>query len=443
MEMSIIKKNAFKRRNLLNEEDITKYDVLREFSNRNLIDTSYAARSLMTTIKNYFKANNIETTVLTIRGKQTDMFRGIARGLWNQEHRHISPEFNPFNKDRNYYNHHALDALIIAGLSNQKTLKYLFDLETTKKETYVTKKDTGEVFDLDPAEDSSLLKFLKNVGNLDDKDIRFSWKVDKKINRSFSNQTIYSTRKYDNDEYLIQTHKNIYEMKQEDLSKIFEDEKESEKLLIYQHDRGTFDLIKKAYLQYKHEKFPLKAYMEQHGKIKKNGVGPYVTNLKYRKEKLGNHIDITKSTTKNKKEVLLQIRPYRTDIYKDSNDNYKFVTIRYADFSSDAKGYYIDKNLYAEKLQQKGISENFKFTNSFHTNEIIALKRKDEEFGYYRFVGTNNDVTNKIEIKSINKKDNKRNTPAIGKKIEKIYKYAVSPAGRIKRVENERLTLVR
>ena len=436
-------KNAFKRRNLLNEEDITKYDVLREFSNRNLIDTSYAARSLMTTIKNYFKANNIETTVLTIRGKQTDMFRGIARGLWNQEHRHISPEFNPFNKDRNYYNHHALDALIIAGLSNQKTLKYLFDLETTKKETYVTKKDTGEVFDLDPAEDSSLLKFLKNVGNLDDKDIRFSWKVDKKINRSFSNQTIYSTRKYDNDEYLIQTHKNIYEMKQEDLSKIFEDEKESEKLLIYQHDRGTFDLIKKAYLQYKHEKFPLKAYMEQHGKIKKNGVGPYVTNLKYRKEKLGNHIDITKSTTKNKKEVLLQIRPYRTDIYKDSNDNYKFVTIRYADFSSDAKGYYIDKNLYAEKLQQKGISENFKFTNSFHTNEIIAFKRKDEEFGYYRFVGTNNDVRNQIEIKSINKKDNKQNMPAIGKKIEKIYKYAVSPAGRIKRVENERLTLVR
>ena len=34
-------------------------------------------------------------------------------------------------------------------------------------------------------------------------------------------------------------------MKQEDLSKIFEDEKESEKLLIYQHDRGTFDLIKR------------------------------------------------------------------------------------------------------------------------------------------------------------------------------------------------------
>jgi len=44
------------------------------------------------------------------------------------------PRVNPFNKDRNYYNHHALDALIIAGLSNQKTLKYLFDLETTKKE---------------------------------------------------------------------------------------------------------------------------------------------------------------------------------------------------------------------------------------------------------------------------------------------------------------------
>ena len=65
------------REEILNEEDITKYDVLREFSNRNLIDTSYAARSLMTTIKNYFKANNIETTVLTI--KQTDMFSECKR----------------------------------------------------------------------------------------------------------------------------------------------------------------------------------------------------------------------------------------------------------------------------------------------------------------------------------------------------------------------------
>lgn len=436
-------KNQNKRRNLLNEEDITKYDMLKEFTGRNLVDTSYAARSLMTTIKRYFKSNDIKTTVLTIRGKQTDMFRGIARGLWNQDNQHVSPDLNPFNKDRDYYSHHALDALIIAALSNQKTLKYLFELETTKSESYTIRKDRGDQFIADPTTDSVLIKFLKSIGKLEDKDIRFSWKVDKKINRSFSDQTIYSTRKYDGEHYVIAKYKNIYEMEKKDLHKILENEKESEKLLVYQHDRQTFNLIKQAYLQYKHEKLPLKAYMDEHGKIKKNGVGPFVTNLKYRKNRLGVHLDITKDKTKNKKEVLLTIRPFRTDIYIDDMNRYKMVTIRYADFSMDSRGYYIEENLYHQKLKEKGISDKFKFEYSFYTGEIMAIKNKSEEIYYLRFIGTSNDSSNGIELKSINKKDDKRIFRTIGRNTEQINKYAVSPAGRIKKVQSEQLTLVR
>lgn len=437
------KKNVKKRKNLLNEEDITKYDSLEEFVNRNLIDTSYAARSLMTTLKTYFKSNEINTTVVTIKGKQTSMFRGIARGLWNHEYRNLPVDLNPFNKDRNKYIHHAVDALIIAGLSNQKTLKYLFELETTKKEKYVARQDTGEIFNVDPTRDSKLIKFLKNIGKIKDNDVRFSWKVDKKINRGFSDQTIYSTRQYEGKEYVINTYKNIYELDSKKLSNIFENEKESEKLLVYQHDRKTYDLIKSAFLQYKHENYPLKAFMQEHGKIRKNNVGPEVNNLKYRKNVLGNHIDITKKQTKNKKEVLLQISPYRIDIYKDENENYKFVTIRFADFSLDDKGYYIDNNLYKEKLKQKKINKNYKYVFSFNRNEVFQIKEKEKEIETYRFIGIGSDSDNKIELKSINQRDEKRVIKTIGRGTEIINKYAASPAGRINKVCNEKLTLVR
>lgn len=435
------KKNPRKRKNLLNEEDITKFDSLEEFTKRNLVDTSYAARSLMTTIKNYFKANDINTKVHTIRGKQTSMFRSRARALWNQEHRHVSVELNPFNKDRNQYRHHAIDALIIAALSNHKTFKYLFELEPTKKESFVTKTSTGEVFIPDPIKDERLMKLLKSIGEIEDAQIRFSWKIDRKINRSFSNQTIYSTRNYEGEEYVIFTYKNIYEKTSDELSNILE--KNQEKLLVYQHDRETYKLILKAFSQYKHEKYPLKAYMEEHGKIRKNGVGPFVTNLKYRHRKLGEHIDITKPQTKNKKEVLLTISPYRIDIYKNKKNVYKFVTVRYADFSLDEKGYFINKDLYNRKLKDKKIDNTFEFLFSFNRNEIFEMKVKNKNIERYRFITISNDKNNIVELKSIEQFDEKRVFASIGRNTELINKYAVSPAGRINKIAKEELTLVR
>ena len=70
-----------KKANLLIEEDITKYDVAKKFINRNLVDTSYACRSVMNTLQHYFQDNDIHTKVHTIRGQATNTFRKRIRNV--------------------------------------------------------------------------------------------------------------------------------------------------------------------------------------------------------------------------------------------------------------------------------------------------------------------------------------------------------------------------
>ena len=50
-----------KRGNLLFKEDITKFSVIQQFINRNLVDTSYACRVVLNTLSDYFKDNGIDT----------------------------------------------------------------------------------------------------------------------------------------------------------------------------------------------------------------------------------------------------------------------------------------------------------------------------------------------------------------------------------------------
>ena len=59
----------------MNEKDITKIEVIKEFINRNLVDTSYACRTVLNTLQNYFKDNGIDTKVHTVNGRVTDLFR--------------------------------------------------------------------------------------------------------------------------------------------------------------------------------------------------------------------------------------------------------------------------------------------------------------------------------------------------------------------------------
>ena len=69
------KYNNKKKGNLLFKEDITKFSVIQQFINRNLVDTSYACRVVLNTLSDYFKDNGIDTKVHTVVGKLTNKLR--------------------------------------------------------------------------------------------------------------------------------------------------------------------------------------------------------------------------------------------------------------------------------------------------------------------------------------------------------------------------------
>ena len=424
-----------KKLNLLNQEDVSKYANMQEFVARNLIDTSYAIRSIMTTIKNYCKINNIDSKVYTVKGKFTSDFRNKV-GL---------------KKDRDFYIHHAIDALIIAGSKNQKMFNKAYQFETIEETTYY--KETGETVDFDasPLEDKQFLQFVNGLKDIKSLPEYFSYKVDRKTNRQFADQTIYSTRKYEDGEYVIKNYGDIYGKDGESLKKLFVDQN-SDKLLMYRNDIETYNLFKEIYEFYKNEKNPFAKYKEEHGPIRKyskKGNGPIITKVKYIDSKLGNHLSISKNyNVSNKNVVLLQTSPYRTDIYQSKDGTYKFLTIRRYHVKQINEINVIDSKLYNQLKTLKNINDEDQFLFSLNRNDIINLIRlddndteKNKQLKLFRFIATNNDKTNTIEIKKIECKTEKQTMISIGKKIVKLEKYNVSPTGKWFKVEKEVLKL--
>ena len=120
-----------KRNNLLEEQDISKEDVAKSFINRNLVDTSYACRTVLNTLQHYFKDNEIDTKVHTIRGQATNIFRKKIN----------------LSKDREQdYFHHAIDALIIASIKKVGNIKQYMYLDKGVTLKDIVNEETGEVF---------------------------------------------------------------------------------------------------------------------------------------------------------------------------------------------------------------------------------------------------------------------------------------------------------
>lgn len=482
-----------KRNNLLFEKDINKYDVIKEFINRNMIDTSYANRVVLNTLQDYFKDNEIDTKVHTINGRLTDLFRKRIN--------------LPKDRDEDYL-HHAIDALIVASIKKLRLLNgYLakYDLDTIYDEM------TGEIKDipddkalLDPKYFSFILD-LKTIYDESNKyyngiiprdkmtfnPIKISHKVDTKPNRQIADETIYSTRKIDGADMLIQKYpdkKNpdIYGKKFTNLAEDIINGK-SDKYLMAKHDPQTFqkfvDIVMDHFETYKDStEFykkdkkgqykivgdnPLYIYKEQFGpvtKYAKKNNGPVVNSLKYVQEKLGNHIDISKNyDTQNKKVILKQISPYRTDIYKCQDGKYRFVTVRYKDvfYKQSTNTYVIDKEWYEKEKQRKNISDKDEFQFSMHRDELIGVSKKENQKYIYdsstenegitryydgetleilKFTATNDDTQGTIEVKPTYTYCKKRLRPGVGT-FAIVKKYSTDVLGNIYEVKNSKLKL--
>ncbi|MCD7809467.1 MAG: type II CRISPR RNA-guided endonuclease Cas9 [Erysipelotrichaceae bacterium] len=479
--------NAKKRSYLLCEDDITKFDVIQKFINRNLVDTSYACRSVMNTLQNYFKDNEIPTKVHTIKGSATHAFR--TRIKLDKE------------RDEDYY-HHAIDALIVASLKKLDLINsYLMKVDFDQ----IYNEETGEIYpvkDDNAYLDDKYISFVANLKNIYRESVQYSFgyitrqdmhyqpikishKVDTKPNRQIANETIYSTRIVGDEEKLVEKYKDIYEPKFDKLTNDIINGN-TDKYIMAHKDPQTFKIIsdiilnhfnefnasKEYYVKDSKGKYalkgtnPLAVYKDEFGKIKKyskKGNGPEITSIKYYSEKLGNHCDITSKytndelTTHNKHIILKQISPYRTDFYVSPEGKYNFVTVRYNNvfYSKTKQKYIIDKVWYEDQKLNKKIDDTWTFVCSMHHDELIGIVKNpgqkyiyDEsterggETRYYdghtveilKFTATNDDKKGTFEVKPINNYCKKQLMPTVSTCIL-IKKFATDVLGNMYEVK--------
>ncbi len=477
-----------KKKNLLDERDITKYDVIKDFINRNLVDTSYACRTVLNTLQNYYKDNEISTKVYTINGHVTNFFRKQIK----------------LNKNRDADNlHHAVDALIVASVKKldllntylaKYTIDHFYDEETgeiiqiPEENEYLNHDYIRYIIDLKSLyeESSKYYQYLLNRNDMHFAPIKISHKIDTKPNRQVADETIYSTRVTENGEWLVKKIKDIYADEKENKNMISEIINGKSSLLMKKNDPQTYAQIEEIVLHhfierkdnkdfYKFNKGkyelvgenPLKAYKNEFGPIRKyskKGNGPEIISAKYYVEKLGNHQDISNNyNVDNKKVIIKQVSPYRTDFYLCANGKYKFVTVRYKDihFEKSINKYVIDSDWYQSQLDTKGITKEDKFQFSLHHHELVAIKKKPGDMFVYdeskdndgetiyhdgviyeilKFTATNNDLAGKFEVKPRYKTCKKQLMPTVSTMIS-MKKYATDVLGNLYEVTDNKLKL--
>lgn len=338
-----------KKEYLLEERDINRFSVQKDFINRNLVDTRYATRELMNLLRSYFRVNDLDVKVKSINGG----FTSFLRKKWK------------FKKERNQgYKHHAEDALVIANADF--IFKEWKKLDTTNKvmeNQTVEEQQAENMLGIETDDEyKEIFVIPRQIQSIKDfKDYKYSHRVDKKINRKLVDELVHSTREdIKGNRIIINSIKNLYDKDNGELKKIFN--KPPGKLLMYHHDPQTYQKLKTIMEQYSNEKNPLYKYHEETGnyltKYSKKDNGPIVKKIKYYGKKLNVHRDITGHYLNSRNKIVkLSLKPYRFDVYLD-NDVYKLVTVKYLDVIKKDGYYEIDLKAYKEAKRQKKQMKN-------------------------------------------------------------------------------------
>lgn len=139
------------------------------------------------------------------------------------------------------------------------------------------------------------------------------------------------------------------------------------------------------------------------------------------------------------------------------------VTIRYKDVSfKESIGLYcIDRDWYQAEKVKKQISDEAIFLCSLHHDELVGIVKKEGQKYIYddsiesdgntkyhdgvtsevlKFVATNDDIKNKLEVKPIYKKTKERKFPVVGTFVD-VKKYATDVLGNMYEVRDNNLKL--
>ena len=418
--------NQKKRDYLLEMRDVKHNEELqREFINRNLVDTQYAMRSFSMNLRSFFKVNNIDTKVLSIRGSFTAALRRRAR----------------FDKEREKgHAHHAIDALIVAAIGRMRIFDFFstFDMNETGA---VFHKETGEILDDEEVFDNKFINFIRNLRNYESK-IKYSHKVDRKPNRTLSNQTIYATREKDGEIYTIGKYNNIYNLDRQEAEKLIKKLiKRPEDFFIAKYNPDVLETILKIIEDYKNSSNPFAAYYDDHGYILKDGKVP-VKTLRYYRERAGVHMDITHKYESSRNPVILKsIKSVRIDLYLNHEGKYKYIGVPYHWFKKEGSRYVLNMEKYNEEKAKsyKQIDDSYEFQFSLYKNDLFSYEKDGEQ--YFRiFRGDNSPRENKLEVDYVSK-----SAKAINERlylypstIKNVIKYNVDILGNTYKISKEK-----
>lgn len=438
--------NDNKKENLLMEQDIKQREIIKGYISRNTNDTRYASKVICNELQRFFIGNNIDTSIKVINGAITNQLRKAT--------------FHYQKNLKNDFKNYAQNAMICcyAGLSLNHYNSEFINIETGK----ILDKDALEKLDKEERAGylflsgwdikTKILKFNHKI--------KISHKIDTKVNRLISDQTIYGTRMVNGEYYTVHKIKNIYDNKEyERLKKKLVNDKE--KFLMYRNDNKTWEKLEEIIALYPKVKgSPFKEHLDKVGPLRKYAKkdnGPIITELKYLGHKIGKGIDITHKYEGAKNRVVMEsLKQFRGDVYYDHNEKcYNIVPIRYADFTIQRNQYVMTNETYQKLLQGEGLIEagetienlnanGHEFCYSLYRNNIIGIIEEDDtdkEVKFFRYHGKNHSMKNRFEYKRIDGIDVSRKYLTFNRRIQECYKYNVDILGNYYKIDKEPLRM--
>lgn len=427
--LNLYKTNSFKLNYILEETDIKNNKQLREkYINTNFADTGYICRSFISTLSQYFSCNNIKTKVFSISNKalnafykKTDMINDIDAG----------------------YSYYAINALMIAYIKNCDMLK-CFDECISECSVYKYKDSSLDICDNGYKYKDKISDNILKIKKFKDK-IKYSHKVDKKLNRAACKQTIFGTKIFNDKVMIVNKFKDIYNLNKYEVADLIKKlVKTPEKFFIYHNNKDVYEKVCYIIDYYRESTNPFMAYKKDHGYILKDGKVP-VKNFKYYSRELGRCIDITHKYKDAKNSVVMvSINTFRIDIYKNKDGTYKYIGLPFYLFRKNGNKYEIKLEEYEvlKKEYKRNIDSNYEFCFSLYKNDRFSYncEKNGELIRVDCIFRSDNDTSKgKIEIDFV---DHKKLKQAEGMKyistFKNIVKYNVDVLGNEYEIKKEK-----
>ena len=426
---------------LLYEQD--PFSELGGFVERQLNDTRYISKLFTNQLKLFFSSSEYwsqknHVVINSINGSLTTYARN---NIFVEE-----TSYKKLMKNRDIYNHHAIDATIIAflGLNSniEKLLKYrsknIIKKQINGQDAYVDL-ESGEVF-------ANKEDFFKDISEkskyfrdqminyvdpeINSKTIRFSRMIVTKNNIPLSNETIYSLRKIKNlndeeDSYFKIETINLLKDKIEKLKEYFgDDAKNAKKLLAYYEDPKLYNYLNQIWLQYydssnpKMNPFsnylnsdPVKEFLNKReikpeltNKIpvifdlnSDDPINSWVLKLKIKSSQIKDFEEIFTLSKHNNNAFYDSLKFTGVRIYQKNDGTFKTIFLSVLNLKWDpiTKRLIVDENKIKTLLEKNNISNFEKFIEIKSGIPLV----KDNNLFY--FVGGGHRKENKLEIKSM------------------------------------------